>query len=389
MKKILAISPVATHPPDAGNRTRITHLLEQLRKHGHHVTFLFARFEKRELTATKRHWDDFHTTPAPVVFKRLLLQACNLGLSLLSPSLAIPYAVDDWYPRSLTPWLERHLLDNRYDAVVVNYVFLSKALEAFGDETLKLIDTHGRFGDRHKNFQRHGTRASWFFTTPAEEAKALARADVIIAIQDQEAGYFAEVVGGKTVITVGHSVLERSLFGHEPPEPRLLFVGSGNRLNEFSIKTFIDEAFAPLRRQFPELVLEIAGGVGTRLRRLPPGCTIVGRVPDLEAHYRLAWVVINPMAFGTGLKIKTVEALGYGKPVVTSPTGAEGLEAGAGWAFEVASTSTEFVEVIAKLIRRADERERLSHGAARFIREYNASVVAPLLDLLSEQSDTG
>jgi glycosyltransferase involved in cell wall biosynthesis len=251
-----------------------------------------------------------------------------------------------------------------------------------------MIDTHGRFGGRQKNFQKHGTRASWFFTTPKSEAEALARADVIIAIQDVEAEYFGRLVDDKTVITVGHGVHEVPLVGHESAQPRLLFVGSDNRLNVLSIRNFIDSIFPALHHEFPDVVLDIAGGVGAKLRRLPPGCNVVGKVPDLENYYRRAWIVINPMAFGTGLKIKTVEALGYGKPVVTTPAGAEGLEAGSGWAFKVVNSRHEFADVISALIRHANEREELSSGALRFIRDYNSRVVAPLLALLDNTTDT-
>ena len=52
---------------------------------------------------------------------------------------------------------------------------------------------------------------------------------------------------------------------------------------------------------------------------------MLGRVDDLSELYRSARVVINPVLAGTGLKIKTVEALSRLRPIVTWPTGVEGL----------------------------------------------------------------
>ena len=52
---------------------------------------------------------------------------------------------------------------------------------------------------------------------------------------------------------------------------------------------------------------------------------MLGRVDDLAELYRSARVVINPVLAGTGLKIKTVEALSRLRPIVTWPTGVEGL----------------------------------------------------------------
>jgi hypothetical protein len=56
------------------------------------------------------------------------------------------------------------------------------------------------------------------------------------------------------------------------------------------------------------------------------GVVRLGSVDDLTALYRKARVVINPAVAGTGLKIKTLEALCHLRPIVTWPSGSEGLD---------------------------------------------------------------
>ena len=75
----------------------------------------------------------------------------------------------------------------------------------------------------------------------------------------------------------------------------------------------------------PMIQLTVAGDVGTGLVSEVPGVVRLGRVPDLAPLYEEARVVINPAAAGTGVKIKTLEALGYFRPVVTWPSGVDGI----------------------------------------------------------------
>jgi glycosyltransferase involved in cell wall biosynthesis len=381
-RSILVISPTPSHPQDAGNRARIFNLTSELAHRGHAVSFLFLGFESGDDAAMDAAWSRLFHLPVHLGLRRFSLEALNLLLSLLSPRLALPFRVDDWYPSSLDPWLRRHLRDNRYDAVIVNYVFLSKALESFNSNTLKLIDTHDVFGGRQRQFQSQGRKASWFFTTPEQEAEGLRRADVVMAIQDGEAEYFRRLVPDREVITVGHGVAERPQWSAESPSPRLLFVGSSNKANYYGLREFIESSFESLRNRFPDLELDIVGGVADRFRQAPAGCNLVGRVESLDDYYAKAWFVINTMGFGSGLKIKTVEALGFGKPVVSTPVGVAGLEKGIGWAFEVAESPQEFERKIADLINSPAAREELGEGALRFVRDYNRSAISPLLEVL-------
>ena len=51
----------------------------------------------------------------------------------------------------------------------------------------------------------------------------------------------------------------------------------------------------------------------------------MGRIDRIEDFYSAVDVAINPMIAGTGLKIKTVEAMNFGVPIVSTISGSEGL----------------------------------------------------------------
>ena len=72
-----------------------------------------------------------------------------------------------------------------------------------------------------------------------------------------------------------------------------------------------------------------------------------GVVEDLAAYYRDARVVINPSVAGTGLKVKTVESIAYGRPIVTFPHGVEGIGEPL---LELCHVASDWYEFAAKII---------------------------------------
>jgi glycosyltransferase involved in cell wall biosynthesis len=82
--------------------------------------------------------------------------------------------------------------------------------------------------------------------------------------------------------------------------------------------------------------------------------------------YASAHVVINPQVSGTGLKIKSVEAISAGCAVVMNAAGADGIEEGIGTAFLVAADWAEFARDVLRIL--ADDALRLSleRSASRF-----------------------
>jgi glycosyltransferase involved in cell wall biosynthesis len=106
---------------------------------------------------------------------------------------------------------------------------------------------------------------------------------------------------------------------------RIGYLGSNNLINYESVRSFVT-LFRKHQITGRPLTLVIAGGVCDRIRDLAgDGIEIIGRVERLEDFYKSVDLVINPMMFGTGLKIKTVEALSFGAPLVSTRAGMSGI----------------------------------------------------------------
>lgn len=311
--RALIVSPIASHPPDQGNAARILAFGQALAARGILCEFLYYTGEgltEAQEAAMRAFWPVLHIhhqTPKP------------------EPSLPAAWGLDDWCPPSLADRVAALQRARRYDAVVVNYVWMSRALEGVRG-ALRILDTHDVFGGRHHLARAEGLDPSWFFTTEAEEARGLARADLVLAIQAREAAVLA-ARGARSVLVLGHAPAPRFLTepgAGPPPRARFGYLGSANPWNARSVRA-LDAALAAAA---PELDWLLAGSILRRgdlhLRTRP---LLLDPLPDAAAFYRAVGCVVNPMAGGTGLKIKTVEALMHGRPVLGTADAFAGLPA--------------------------------------------------------------
>jgi glycosyltransferase involved in cell wall biosynthesis len=271
--------------------------------------------------------------------------------------------------------------EQNFDVVIAEYVFYSKALLYFAD-AVKVIDTHDVFTDRALKLSARNIKSYYWNLSRAEEARGLARADVILAIQKHEAAFFNELTGGKKrVMVVGHTVALRPLPAPDAARHNLLFVGTSYAANVDGAKHFIERVLPLVRRQIPNVRLLVAGTVCGALKADAPGVELLGVVENLEEAYARAAIVVNPVLTGTGLKTKTVEALGYGKPLVTTACGAEGIEEGAGSAFLMADEPAKMAGHLNGLLESPARAAELAASGFRFATEWNAAQIETLRHL--------
>lgn len=384
MANILVISHTPSHPTTSGNRSRINSLLESLKNSGHDIYFFFLDCGNGDNEVMANTWDRFwkvdYTYPKPRFFKRIT----DFISKTFKISLYVPFKIDDWYTEDISKKLNKIKEEFELSIVIVEYVFFSKAFHLF-NEQLKILDTHDVFGNRHKLFLKNKKRPSWFYTTPIEEKKAIQRADITLAIQENENKYFSDLDTDSNILTVGHLTkifpIKNNKFNK-----CLLFIGSGNDINIDAIKYFLTEVWPEVINKHRDAKLLIAGKICHKLRIDSQNCEMLGEVSVISDCYQNADIVINPVRFGTGLKIKNIEALGFGLPLLTTPVGAEGLDNGIGEAFLVAKTSNDFIENCCHLLEDENLRQSLSSSAIKFAESYNQSAVQPLLNAIEKHT---
>jgi len=252
--------------------------------------------------------------------------------------------------------------------VIAEYIFFSECLAAAPAGALKVIDTIDMFSLKQSGVVTHGVTDP-LACTPAEERQQLLRADVIIAIQEREARLMAELVPERSVINVGID-FEVAALPHESFRVggRVLVVGSDNPLNVHGLREFIARSWPRIREICPGATLRVVGKLAAATGVTGPGIEPVGWVEDLWQEYAAAEVVVNCTIAGTGLKIKTVEALCHGKALVAWPNGVDGLACADPPAFHVASDWEGFAAAVAALLRDPPARAGLEARAIAYAR---------------------
>ncbi len=98
--------------------------------------------------------------------------------------------------------------------------------------------------------------------------------------------------------------------------------------------------------------------------------SVTGFVPEVEPFLDHAAVVVAPLRTGSGMRVKLLQALARGKPVVTTPLGAEGLAAAA--PLRVEASAPEFAAAVAALLADVGARRALGRRAREFVAEHHS-----------------
>ena len=241
------------------------------------------------------------------------------------------HAIDEWWDPSIGTMLDWLFSVRRFDAVLVNYTWLSRALEHVPAGTLRILDTHDRFAGRRAMLGAHGIAPEYFFTSDEEEAKGIARADLVWAIKGEEAAHFRNL-GAREVVTVPHAEPSARLAMGMPgwrngaPVLRLGVAGGRNRINAENLRAFLAVLEPALRRTLLPVEIVVAGSLCDLVPDLArPWVRLLGTVESMDDLYTQVDAVLAPLAFSTGLKIKVGEALSRGKALIAHAHAFEGF----------------------------------------------------------------
>jgi glycosyltransferase involved in cell wall biosynthesis len=384
MPKILLIAPVPTHPSATGASARVRHMADGLLSLGHEVHFLHLQQPLRaDDSAMRRYWNQrLHVfrslSPASFVGRgrRKLVRVVGKTFHLNLP-------VDSYFDPEAARSVRSLITAFGFDVAILSYVFYSRLFETMPGAVRKLIDTHDVFSDRYRLYRAHGQANEFFSTGKAEEGKALDRADAVLAIQEWDASHFRSLTT-RPVAVVGHLAPAADVAPADGAESRaMLFVGGTMGINVHGVTWFIEQVLPAVRRRVPDAELWLVGSIGSRVGTKAPGVRRFGFVEALGELYRRAAVVINPQQFGTGLSIKSVDALLHGRPLVTTASGARGLEDGAGAAFRQAGSAAEFGDLLVELLRDPGQRAALAGRAGEFARAYHQRNLRALADAVT------
>jgi glycosyltransferase involved in cell wall biosynthesis len=276
-----------------------------------------------------------------------------------------------------------------------SFVWTTSAFDTLPQGVIRFLDAHDVQSERYESFrnaqERFGEEVvgdiAPYAQDAQEEAKALNKADVVLAISKPEAAAMARLIGTHKVVHAGFALREIDPLPHVADSRKILFVGNKYIPNTFGIQRFVEEVFPQIRAALGDAEIHVCGSVCDELAsRIEPqeGVVLRGFVPDLKAEYGSAAIVINPVQFGSGTSVKTPEALGFGKAVVCTPYIAESLpdceEEGAVVVAELEAMAQPIVDLLCDPEARAALERRAGSYASN--RLSNDVVLADLLNII-------
>ena len=252
------------------------------------------------------------------------------------------------------------------------------------------IDTHDILHKRAERYRAAGATVT--HAIPAsQEIRGLETYDAILAIQKPEGDLLRHLLPARPVIVVPHGIElpplpERTV--NTPRPTRLGFLGGRDESNRHALDWFVDEIWPKIRSRFGEQVeLHVAGQICHAWHRQDDGIVLVGPLKSIDLFWPNVDIAINPVRFGSGLKIKNVEALAYGRPLMTTSIGAEGLEIASPDGLRIADTEIEWDRFLDEWLSNPSSATKAGR-AARAYAKTHLTEDAAFHDLAVQIADT-
>lgn len=374
---ILFLSAWFPYPPDNGSKIRVYHLLRALAR-------------RHELTLLSFAWD----TAQPDAANELRSWCRDMQVVRLDPFAANQASAWrtflSWRPmasRSIAAMravVSKVLSQQCFDAVIASTEMMaSYALQAPAP-TLHILEEHNamtrwaweRYQEQTQPLQRARCWASWQ-KSRTYEARLFRRFDLVTMVseQDREAclsdlpGFHGRVEVIPNGVDCAH---HRPGLAEVQPHTLIYNGALTYSVNCDAMRYFLAEIYPRIRQQLPGVSLSITGSTrGVDLSGLPldESIHLTGYVEDIRLPVAASAVCVVPLRQGGGTRLKILEAMALGTPVVATSKGAEGLAVVNGEHLLLADDPTAFAAATLRLLREPALRARLAANARRLVEE--------------------
>ncbi|WP_417620317.1 glycosyltransferase [Oceanihabitans sediminis] len=283
------------------------------------------------------------------------------------------------YKKIFNKYIEKNIFHN----IIIEYIRLDYLVSGLETEANIIVDTHDLFSSRTLSYRENNDK-NYIEIDLEDEIKILDNYDTVISIQRNEHSILTKNLSNARSILVQHYCPTMNSFRENNGIVHVGFVGSAANIPH--LKWFLENIWCYFEHE-RLMCLDIYGLIckskAIQKFRKSPNVKFCGTVSDVGHIYRNIDVAINPILYGSGLKIKNVEALAHGIPLITTNEGANGIEDGVNEAFLLANSKDEWLEALILTTRSLTARKILSKRALTYAEvNFGKSVFEPLLDAL-------
>ena len=378
---ILFISRWFPDPPDNGSKLRVNNLIYGLAK-THQVTLLsFIDPERLTSYSTRIHslCDQVHVVP----WKEYRSNSTKALIGFFSLT---PRSIKDTFSSEMANTIQNITSESKYDLVIASQIDMAVYNHYWGDVPALFEEIELGLPDQRFN----NAKSSWYqvrygLTWQKHRqylAKLLRKFKAFTVVSENEHTLVKENFPGiKSVVVIPNCVNTNDYqdLNSNPNPNMLIFTGSFRyEANYDAMLWFLEDIYPRIKTILPGVRLMITGDHANL--PLPPceDITLTGFVDDVRPLIKSAGVSLVPLRVGGGTRLKILEAMALGTPVVATTKGAEGLDVQDGVHLLIGDTPEAFANHVIYILNDHQIRQQLISNAHQLILEkYDVQVVIP------------
>ena len=382
--KLLYITSKPAYPSVDGGTMAIQRFLEALIQGGYDITYLTYE--------THKHPYNESTWPLEIQ-KRIHIESIFVDtevrlIPLLSKTVkGTSYHLSRFRSPQIDEKLRGLLSSNSFDKIILDGLYSAACLDTIRlHSSCKVyVRTHNVEHEIWKTLALNTSKPAKSYLIrilsnllKKEEFQLLSAVDGIFSISPEDSKKFV-ALGIKTPIVeipVSMELMEPSKSGSSN---QFFFIGGMDWMpNREAVDLLISEIFPQIKAKIPNAVLHIAGA-GTEQLQGGKGIKCHGFVPDSTEFMQQSGTLLLPLKSGSGVRIKLLEAMRIGVPIVTTSIGKEGIEALD--CMSIADTTEAFIAAAISLNENMDLKEKFAQNSRSFIQKnYSPSTIATALN---------
>lgn len=379
--KILFLCNKSPWPPKEGGSMAMNQLIEGLIEAGHSVKVLAVNSEK------------YHTNKKDVpeqYLKKTNIEWVDVDLQVKMWPAFIhfisgkSYHVSRFVSTAFHAKLLEILKKENFDIIQLETLFLGPYIPLIrANSTSKIVlrqhNIEHLIWKRMYLQNRFSLKGIYFHhlykTLKEYELNIINQVDAVLPITEKDAGFFRKHCQTKIqTIPFGIDIPEEK--EAQEPENALFYIGAMNWMpNIEGLRWFLKNVWPALSIKFPKLKFYIAGREmpAWLLRLKTKNIIVLGEVEDAEQFVRSKKIAVVPILSGSGIRVKIIESMSLGKAVVSTSTGAEGIDFEAGKNISIADNAGSFIQNISILYTQPEIANKMGREARRLIAEQHST----------------
>mgnify|MGYP001065131929 CR=1 FL=1 len=388
--RVAVFTPYLPYPLDTGGKIRSYHLLCALAAHFEvdlYTVYYGGKPSETDIGALQEHCRRVILFP--------LDKSWRTRDRIWRTLASLPRSVDHFQTPGSLEQAQQFLSDSEYDLVIADEICMTPYAELSPD----LPRMVSRQKVDHLHYGETAKARPWGLEKVLDfiEAGKLRRYEkakmplyqACLACSAQDAALIRQDAPAVPMLVIPNGVDLSTFVPSGRPkarEPTLLYVGSMNYYpNIDAVRFFFETMYESIRQVVPDVGVQIVGHAPPpeiqQLARLPR-VEVTGTVPDVRPYYEQATVFIIPLRLGGGTRLKIVEAMAMGLPVVSTTVGATGLDVHSGEDILIADDAASFTDSVLRLLSGPELRARITEGGRLLAHRYDwGELTKPFADL--------